>query len=442
MRKNKFKLGLLTISSALLLTVGCINQKRGCNKAVKNCKTSSKITAKVGYVHNISPEKAGYEAVESALSKFENKKADLIIVYVNYKFENATDFRNKIERAFKGARAASNGNMVIGTCATAGILSSEKNNITNAVGAVALKADANSSIKVAKVENILHNLRQSGENLASLVKGENNKAMLLFTDSNISHNQPQVKDFLAGVQSVVNVPVAGGNSTGFSDFNAPVYYKDKLIAKSAIAVMLSGNFKVGTAYANNFDFVNNKPLVVTKSDGRKVYEVNNQPIDKVVQKLTNVDSMGQKNIGAALKNICAYKIDDRPYIRFQRGLKVDEIGAYYDGWPNKMPVGTVLNIAKYNQSRLITSAKDSVKRAMQSGKITNPYVLFSFNCNGRSGIGQEPVAENKTICETVGLNVPVAGYYACGEITTTNYPSAQQKVRYAQFSSIVMVIGE
>ena len=406
-------------------------------------KSEDKICAKVAYKHNLSPEKAGFEAVEQALSKLGSDKADLIIVYANYKFNNAADFRNKMAAAFKGAKKAAKGNMIIGTCATAGIISSEKNNTVNSVGAIALKATGNGTIKAAKVENILNNLEQAGVNLATQLKAKNNAALLLFTDSNISHNKPQVKNFLKGIQSVAKVPVAGGNSTGFSDFNAPVFFKNRLIDKCAIGVMISGNFKVGTAYANNFDFVNNKPLKVTKSNGRKVYELNGKPVDKVVQSLTGVDTEGQKNIGAALKNIFALKFEDRPYIRFQRCLKIDNNGnAYYDGWPNYMPVGTELHIAKYNQSRLISSARDSVKRALKSANITRPQVLFSFNCNGRSGIGKEPVAENRAICETVGQNVPVAGYYACGEITTTDYKSANQQARYAQFSSIILVIGQ
>ncbi len=421
---------------AILFLYGCVNQTTVTNK--------DQIKSGVSLIHDSNPEIAGRKAVEEALKKLGNNDADLIIVYVDYKVENnnVADFYKKINAVFKGAKAAAKNNPIIGTCATAGIITSAGTGKNNSVGVIAMKTSGNAQIKIAKVENVLNNIDKAGLDLGKKLKTEKNAAMLLFTDSNISHNKPQIGKFLSSLSSVISVPIVGGNSTGFNDFNAPVFFQDRLYDKSAIGVMISGDFKIGTAYANNFDFIHKNPLVITKSEGRKVYELNGKPIDQVVESLTGVNREGQKNITSALKNIFTYKIEGRPFIRFQRALKVDKKGAYYDGWPNNMPKGREIYIAKYNQSRLLSSAKDSVDRAMKSAKISKPQVLFSFNCNGRSGIGKRTVAETKMICKTVGNNVPVAGYYACGEFGTSDYKTTKEQIRYLQFSSIILIIGQ
>lgn len=400
----------------------------------------------VGFASDVDPALAGKMAVESALKNLGTDKADVVVVYANYisSGDKAESFTARIKKAFDGAKAAAGDNLVIGTCATSGIISSEGTGFNGSVGAVALKGYRGVKVDVAKVENVLPNVQAAGADLAKALKATDNVAMLLLTDSNISHNQAQVGQFLSSLTSNLQsgVAVAGGNSTGLSDWVAPVYYNGELKEKTAIGVMFSGDIKAGTSYANNFSFLHRKPLKVTKSEGRKVYELNGVSIEKVVQKITGATVKEQEHISAALKNIFSYKIEDRPFIRFQRVLKKDDKGYFYDGWPNHMPEGTEVYLSQYKQEKLIPSAKESVVRAIKSAKIRRPQVLFNFNCNGRSGIGKETVAETKAIRAVVGQKTPVAGYYACGEFGTTDYLKPEQQARYLQFSSIVMVLGQ
>ena len=347
----------------------------------------------------MDPALAGKMAVESALKNLGTDKADVVIVYPNYisAGDKAESFTARIKKAFDGAKTAAGDNLVIGTCATAGTISSEGTGFNGSVSAVALKGYRGVTIDVTKVENILEDIESAGADLATSVKARDNVAMLLLTDSNISHNQAQVGQFLASLSSTLgsDVGIAGGNSTGLSDWVAPVYYNGELKEKTAIAVMFSGDIKAGTSYANNFSFLHKKPL---KSRRVMVVKFTNSTVflsRKMVKKITGASVKKQEHISAALKNIFSYKIEGRPFVRFQRALKKDGKGYYYDGWPNHMPKGTKVYISQYKQSKLISSAKESVVRALKSAKIRRPQVLFNFNCNGRSGIGKETVAETK-----------------------------------------------
>ncbi len=390
-----------------------------------------------------SPETAGADAVAAALKKLGSDSADVIIVYATCKGEDYEATKEQASLAFQGATKAAGENLVVGCMATAGILTSEGYGVSNSVGAVALKGQGSVKIKVDKVNEFLEGMEKAGETLAKKIAGDKDVAMILLTDSNISHNAPEVANFLKGVKNVVakGVAIAGGNSMGFDDFHAPVFYKDALLEKGGIGIMLSGHLTVGIGIANNFEFVNEKPMKITKSDGKAIFTLDDKPVADVVEALTGVDKEGQKDIGAALKNIFAYKVEDRPFIRFQRALKEDDKGIYYDGFPNGMPEGDEVYVARYNQEKLIPSSAQSVKNALASMGGAKPALAMPFVCCGRAGVGQEQVGENTAIRETLGKDVPVMGFYACGEYYTPDWKTEEEKATYCQFSSIVLLIG-
>lgn len=441
--------GAILAPVVMFMAAGCSEQQAGKPAAETAVaapaaeKTADALFAGTGMAKNEDAKAAGAEAAAQAMKAMGQAKADVVIVYPNYKSSDYETLKQKTAAAFEGAREAADGSLVVGCAATAGFLGSQGYGDENSVGAIAIKAEGGIRIQTEKVAYDMGDLDKTGQDLGRQLAADDNVAMILITDSNISHNEPQVSDFLAGLRKTVGkgVIIAGGNSMGFDDFHSPVFYADTLDEKVAVGIMFSGNLKAGVGIANNFEFVNEAPMKITKSEGRAIFTLDDKPVADVVAELTGVDKEGQKDVNAALANIFAYKINDKPFILFQRALKEDDRGIYYDGFPNFMPQGREVYIAKFVKEKIVPSSAESVKNSLAMLGDVKPAVALPFVCCGRAGVGQQQAGENQAIIETASANVPMLGFYACGEFNTINPGKEDEQTKYCQFSSIILLLG-
>jgi hypothetical protein len=384
------------------------------------------INVGVGQSKHEDSFKAGEDAARQAVDKIMGEPSFSLIF---------SSVRFNLEELLKGVRSVIRG-PVIG-CSTAGEITNEG----VATGSVAVMSINSDSIKVGLGvgENISGNARAAGQTSASAAVsalGEDLKAasqIFIKTKSggfaNISpYSMIILPDALAGggadvVRGITDVvglhfPVAGG-SPG-DDLKMQKTYEfcnDSIYSDSVISALLTTELATGIGVRHGWHPVG-KSMIVTKSEGGRIYEIDGQPAIRVYEEFFN------------------RKIEDealgREFTINSLGIPAWE-GEYRLRWPiikkeddsiicaAEIPQDSVVRIMSGDENSAINAAREAAKEAMiKAGEPEEIAACIIFDCiSRRQLLGDDANRQIEAIKEVVGWDTPIIGFETYGEQAPT-----------------------
>jgi hypothetical protein len=233
------------------------------------------------------------------------------------------------------------------------------------------------------------------------------------------------------------VAVFGGGSVPDYPIAAPwlggvQFYGDRIEADSLPMLLLSGPLQVSVGVRHGWTPVG-KTAVVTRSKAETVYEIDGEPV---------VDFY-RHYLGATAEPAMATPLaifDDetgRHYLRAPMAWDEEEGSATFFG---SVPEGSVVQIAMASKDDILEGTERSVEDALSSfpdGRIPEGALISA--CATRNWLlGSRTGSELDIIRTGLGANVPVAGFYAFGEIAPLQLGSAP---KFHNETCVTVLIG-
>ena len=382
---------------------------------------------------------AGLEASKRAMEKLGTKKADMVFVFSSVSLDP--------EQVILGVRKGSNNAPLIG-CTDAGSITNS-GPAHNAVGVMAISSDK-LEFYTGLGEGIKDGAREAGRSVAKEVqkKAKNPlKIFLMFPDVLTGNGA----DIVRGVLDVLgeHFPVLGGAAGDDFLFEKTYQYKDEKVVSGAVAgVGISGNFVIGAGVRHGW-MPMGTPMIVTKSEGSVVYELDNKPALSIYE-----DYFGDK----------AEELKKEPLARlaitYPLGIKIPGLDEYLIRDPitvddngaitcaAEIPAGSEIRLMIGSKEKAVEAAEDAARKLMKDFKDegATPKFVLMFNCIAREKLfGKMANDEIQAVMKIIGHDVPLLGFYTYGEQAPINGEVHDLKKCNSKFYNetvVILAVGE
>ncbi|MBU4201653.1 MAG: FIST C-terminal domain-containing protein [Candidatus Altiarchaeales archaeon] len=350
------------------------------------------------------------------------------LMFCSVKFE--------IEKVLEGVRSVITGPMM--GCSTAGEITN-KGVSTGSVVVMCIKSDK-ITVGLGVGENIGQDARKAGQNSAAsaikelgeemrtasqiFVKTKSGKFANLTPFSMITLPDALTgggADVVRGITDVVGLhfPVVGG-SPG-DDLQMKKTYEfcnDKIYSDAVVSAVLRSDLVTGFGVRHGWHPVG-KPMIVTKSKGGQVYEIDGQPAIKAYEeffgKEITEEALG-KEFSMNSLGIPAWESEYR--LRWPI-LKKEDSSIICAG---EIPQDSVVRIMEGDEASAIAAAKAAAREAMISADEPDEIAAcIVFDCISRKQLlGDRAGKEIEAIQSVVGKETPLIGFYTYGEQAPTS----------------------
>jgi hypothetical protein len=170
------------------------------------------------------------------------------------------------------------------------------------------------------------------------------------------------EDFLRGLVKVTgrNYPIIGGSTGDDLKLKQTWQFGNGVYTDSAVLGVISGGIKIGTAIGNNYNPIPKKGAAVTKSKGRTVYEINNQPAADVLKELLNVNSLTHDLFAEYPLGFKSLDVYNEYVIRSIMKENPDKSLSFY----SEVPIGAYFNIMETNKEILKEKFLETLNKAI------------------------------------------------------------------------------
>lgn len=221
----------------------------------------------------------------------------------------------------------------------------------------------------------------------------------------------------------------GGGAGDNLKFFKTCQFTDQGVAQNALAVALVQGLNIGRGTEHGFIPVG-APLVISKSEGKRVYEINGTCA--FLEYSRRVGLMDRQQFAAlAMRHPLGFpNIFGRHIIRDP--LRVNEDNSL--DFVSEIPSQAVGQIMEYSIKGLVEAARKAAEQALLS--VTKPAFILLFDCISRFVLlGDHFLEEIHALQEVIGPDVPMLGALAFGEIGSfDNVPLFHNK-------TIVVAVG-
>ena len=367
------------------------------------------IQAGVGQSARKDAYEAGIEACKQAMEKLGKNKPDLTIVFSSVSLDP--------EQVVRGVRKASNDAPLIG-CTDAGSITNT-GPVSNAVGVMAISSDK-LEFYTGLGEGIKDGAREAGRAVAKEVQEKAKsplKVFLMFPDVLTGNGA----DIVRGVLDVLgeHFPVLGGAAGDDFLFEKTYQYENGKVVSGAVAgVGISGDFVMGAGVRHGWMPIGT-PMIVTKSKGSVVYELDHKPAVKIYE-----DYFGDRAEDLKKEPLA------RLAITYPLGIKLPEFDEYLIRDPitvddkgaitcaAEIPEGSEIRLMIGSKEKAIEAAEDAARKLMKDFKEKGaaPKFVLMFNCIAREKLfGARANDEIQAVMKIIGNEVPLLGFYTYGE---------------------------
>ncbi len=193
-----------------------------------------------------------------------------------------------------------------------------------------------------------------------------------------------------------------------------------------VAVGIHGDARLDVRYAalggwDSFGLVRR----VTRSRGQIVYEFDDEPALEVYRRYLGEHSAGLPS-SALFFPLAVRREGDRRYL-VRTVVAIDEAEGSLT-FAADIPEGATAQLMMANKDRLISGAENAAM-SVQSGLTPPPdFALLVSSVGRRRVLGQRTEEEVEAVSAILGPEVPLAGYYAYGEICPTE-PGGEGEVQ-------------
>lgn len=242
----------------------------------------------------------------------------------------------------------------------------------------------------------------SGQQVARSIIEADTKACIAFAES---FGKGDSEAFIDGFNTLKpDIPLAGGNAADNFNFSKTfLIYEDQIVETGMVLVTLNGAMlRVNTGYSFEWTQIG-KELTITKSDKNTIYEIDNQPIQKLYQHYLGDDvihNLPKSGMEFPFVKIC----DEIDVSRAIIGVNAD--GSYvYKGFLNE---GEKVRFAIGNVEEILNKA--SVLQAKINAKPSE--VIFIYSCGVRKHFLQKQLDYEFGLLEQIATT---AGFCTYGE---------------------------
>ncbi len=371
------------------------------------------IKASVGIGEGEDAYIVGVNACQDAIDQLGVKDPDLLIVFSSVKYNQ--------QKMLDGVRSVAPSALLVGS-STSGEITTQGPLKEKSVVVMAIKSP-DISYFAGVGENIAANPRTAGKVAADKVKeqakaqgGKDLKAFLMFPDVLVGNGADIVRGVLDSLGA--HFPVVGGASGDDFAFKKTYQYaNDTIYSGAVVGLGMSGNFKIGIGVKHGWIPVG-KPLIVTKSAGSVIHEIDGKPAIKIYEDYFGEDEAKVLRTETLAKLAITYplgmKVAGSDELLIRDPITVDEKGSITCA--AEIPEGSEIRLMVGSRDEAIKMAKVAAKSAVEQLDGSTPKAVIIFNCIARNKLfGDRSGDEIKAIQEAIGVNVPLIGFYTYGE---------------------------
>jgi hypothetical protein len=396
------------------------------------------INAGVGMSQHHNPNVAGREAAEQALKKAGVSKPDFVFMFASIGYD---------QRSLLGVVREATGGAPLTGCSAEGTINGDDADESN----FSVVVTAISSEELQWTNGIVPGLedqpRAVGKQVAQdLLPNLSADAigLFVFPDGLTDYLEP----FFAGLEENLPsdrfLPLWGGGAGNNVSVDEPTYQycDDEVISGGLSYALLSGKAQAGWAISHGLVPIGSA-RTVTRSQGNVIYEIDGKPAIEVLKEYLPEGALAEDRdwmryaVSLALTTKAPNYMKDEEYV--VRGVPAVRMADGSITVQTEVPEGTSVWFSSRDKEK-ITSRFDRMARQIteQLGD-DKPKLVFQFECftRGKSLFReQEKVQLLKRLRQSVGPDVPWAGFYTIGEIG----PVEEHNLRHL-YTAVVLALS-
>jgi hypothetical protein len=255
----------------------------------------------------------------------------------------------------------------------------------------------------------------AAEAMAAAGVGPGTKVALCITTPSVEGIDPTSVTNALGKVLGPDVPVFGGGAVPDFPVEMPwvggmQFYGGRVFTDSLPVLLLTGPLKVSVGVAHGWNGVGRK-AIVTKADGDRVYEIDNEPVAEFYRRYLDVAE-------PALANplVVHDELANRDFLRAPVFYDEEEGAAIFLG---SVPEGATVRISMASTEEILAGTDSSLNEALEGyPKESQPEGALIASCAVRNLVlGSRTRDELERIRKGLGSETPVSGFYAFGEIS-------------------------
>ena len=396
------------------------------------------INAGVGMSQHHNPNVAGREAAEQALKKAGVSKPDFVFMFASIGYD---------QRSLLGVVREATGGAPLTGCSAEGTINGDDADESN----FSVVVTAISSEELQWTNGIVPGLedqpRAVGKQVAQdLLPNLSADAigLFVFPDGLTDYLEP----FFAGLEENLRsdrfLPLWGGGAGNNVSVDEPTYQycDDEVISGGVAYALLSGKAQAGWAISHGLVPIGSA-RTVTRSQGNVIYEIDGKPAIEVLKEYLPEGALAEDRdwmryaVSLALTTKAPNYMKDEEYV--VRGVPAVRMGDGSISVQTEVPEGMSVWFSSRDKEKITSRFDRMARQITQQLGDDKPELVFQFECftRGKSLFReQEKVQLLKRLRQSVGPEVPWAGFYTIGEIG----PVEEHNLRHL-YTSVVLALS-
>jgi hypothetical protein len=396
------------------------------------------INAGVGMSRHHNPNVAGREAADQALEKAGVSKPDFVFMFASIGYDQPSLVR---------AVRETTGGAPLAGCSAEGTINGDDADESN----FSVVVTAISSDELQWTNGIVPGLeddpRAVGKQVAQdLLPNLSADAigLFVFPDGLTDYLEP----FFAGLEENLPsdrfLPLWGGGAGNNVSVEEPTYQycDDEVISGGVAYALLSGKAQAGWAISHGLVPIGSA-RTVTRSQGNVIYEIDGKPAIEVLKEYLPEGALAEDRdwmryaVSLALTTKAPNYMKDEEYV--VRGVPAVRMADGSITVQTEVPEGTSVWFSSRDKEKITSRFDRMARQITQQLGDDKPELVFQFECftRGKSLFReQEKVQLLKRLRQSVGPEVPWAGFYTIGEIG----PVEEHNLRHL-YTSVVLALS-
>ena len=402
--------------------------------------------AGVGMSRHHNPNVAGREAAEQALEKAGVSKPDFVLMFGSIGYD---------QRSLLGAVRETTGGAPLSGCSAEGTIDgdgADESNFSVVVTAISsdemrwtngfatgLSADSR-AVGKRVAQDLLPHL--SADTLGLFVFPDGISVIVnRFFTANFDNFLAELEENLSSERFL---PLWGGGAGNTFNLEEPTYQycDDEVISDGVSYALLSGKAQAGWAISHGCIPIGGERLV-TRSQGKIIYEIDGKPATEVLEEYLPEHALIEDRdwfpyaVSLSLCFRAPSYMKDEEYV--VRGLPAVRMADGSITVQTEVSEGTSVWFSSRDKEKISTGFDRMAAQIKEQLGGEKPKLVFQFECATRGRMmlrDQEKLLFLRQFRQSVGAEVPWAGYYTWGEIG----PVEEHNLRHL-YTSVVLALS-